>query len=322
MQKKISGIVWKMGLLLSMAVSSVAAYAQKDAPIFSQQMFSSVNFNPAAVIPGNQIQATLFGRHQWIGFEGAPTSVMLDLQGFVSEVKSGFSANIIADRFGRSHSIDFKVGYSYHLSLGGKNYLQFGLSAGVMSKNYRGGDIILDQQGDPVIIQEDVLDFKPDADFGMAFASGGFMMGLSATHLTSFLYKSINKDNYYVPDAGYYVFLTYLGRVNDKLALQPYVRAMYVGNMLKMEADFRAEILQWFYIGAGYRYHEAVKAMAGISLYGKLDIGYCYDVGMGKIRNHQSGSHEIVISLRLSTNNNLGDVTRDTPRYFGEKDGD
>lgn len=304
-----------MGLLLSMAASSQAAFAQRDAPIFSQQMFSSVNFNPAAVIPANQIQATLFGRHQWMGFEGAPTSIMLNLQGFVGEVKSGFSAGIIADRFGRSHALNAKVGYSYHLSLGGSSYFQFGLSAGFMFKNFRGSEVILDQQGDPLIIPEDVIDLKPDADFGIAFAAKGFMMGVSATHITSFLY---NKNNYYVPDAGYYVFLTYLGRVNDKLALQPYVRAMYVGNALKMEADFRAEILQWFYIGAGYRYNEAIKAMAGISLYGKLDIGYCYDVGFGKIRNYQSGSHEIVLSLRLSTTNNLGDVTRDTPRYFGE----
>ena len=319
MQKKISGIVWKVGLLLSMAVGSQAAFAQRDAPIFSQQMFSSVNFNPAAVISENQIQATLFGRHQWMGFEGAPTSVMLNLQGFVSEVKSGFSAHITADRFGRSHALNAKVGYSYHLSLGGRNYLQFGLSAGFMFKNFRGSDIILDQNNDPLVVPEDVMDLKPDADFGIAFSSGGFMMGVSATHITSFLY---NQNNYYIPDAGYYVFLTYLGRVNDKLALQPYLRAMYVGNNLKMEADFRAEIMKWFYIGAGYRYNEAVKAMAGISLYGKLDIGYCYDVGMGKIRNYQSGSHEIVISLRLSTNNNLGDVTRDTPRYFGEKESD
>lgn len=318
MQRRYSGIVIKIGLLLSMAAGSVAAYAQKDAPTFSQQMFSSVNFNPAAVVPDNQIQATLFGRHQWIGFEGAPTSLMLNLQGFVSEYRSGFSAAIIADRFGRSHSLDFKVSYSYHVKAGENSYFQFGLSAGAMTKNFRGGDIILDQQGDPLILQEDIIDIKPDADFGIAFASGGFMIGVSATHLPSFLY---NKNNYYVPDAGYYAFLTYLGRVNEKLALQPYLRAMYVGNALKMEADFRAEIMQWFYVGAGYRYHEAVKAMAGVSIYDKLNIGYCYDVGMGKIRNHQAGSHEIVITLRLSTNNRLGDVMRDTPRYFGEKDG-
>ena len=29
-----------------------------------------------------------------------------------------------------------------------------------------------------------------------------------------------------------------------------------------------------------------------------------------------------MISLRLPTNNRLGEVTRDTPRYFGEKDAD
>lgn len=316
---KANGIVLRIGLLLSLTGMVQAVFAQKDAPIFSQQMFSAVNFNPAAVRTGNQIQGTLFGRHQWLGFEGAPASVMLNLEGYVGEIKSGFSASILGDRFGHSYSLDFKAGYSYHFNLGGSTTLQLGVSAGFLYKNFRASDVILDQNGDPAIDLEDDQDVKPDVDFGIAFTSGGFMIGASATHLTSFAY---GKDDYYRPDLGLYLFMTYYGRVSDKLLLQPYVRAMYVGNAFKFEVDFRAEILRWFYIGAGYRYHEAVKAMAGITILGKVAIGYCYDVGLGSIRNYQAGSHEIMISLRLSTNSRLGDVTRDTPRYFGETDGE
>ncbi len=308
-----------MGLLLSLTGMVQTVFAQKDAPVFSQQMFSSVNFNPAAVRTDNQIQGTLFGRHQWLGFEGAPASVMLNLEGYVGEINSGFSASILGDRFGRCHTLDFKAGYSYHFKLGGNNTLQLGLSAGFLYKNFRGSEVILDQNGDPIIDLEDHSDVKPDLDFGIAFASGGFMIGASATHLTSFIYK---KDDYFRPDLGLYLFATYYGRVSDKLLLQPYVRAMYVGDALKFEVDFRAEILRWFYIGAGYRYNEAVMAMAGVTIYDKVAIGYCYDIGMGKIKNYQSGSHEIMISLRLPTNSRLGDVTRDTPRYFGETEGD
>ncbi|MDE5606005.1 MAG: type IX secretion system membrane protein PorP/SprF, partial [Bacteroidales bacterium] len=177
---------------------------------------------------------------------------------------------------------------------------------------------ILDQNGDPIVDMEDHIDVKPDVDFGIAFSSGGFMIGASATHLTAFAYK---KTDYFRPDLGLYLFATYYGLVSDKLLLQPYVRAMYVGDALKFEVDFRAEILRWFYVGVGYRYHEAIMAMAGVTLYGKVAIGYCYDIGMGKIKNYQSGSHEIMVSLRLPTNNRLGDVTRDTPRYFGETEG-
>lgn len=316
--RRISDIATRItGLLLVLAGSLCPVLAQKDAPIFSQQMFSAVNFNPAAVRTDNLVQATLFGRHQWVGFEGAPTSAMLNLEGYVSEINSGFSGSIVGDRFGRSHTLNFKVGYSYHFHLGGRNTLQLGLSAGFLYKNFRGSDIILDQNGDPVVGLEDDNDIKPDLDFGLAFSSGDFMIGASATHLVSFAY---DKNDYYTPDFGVYLFMTYYGRVNDKLLLQPYVRGMYVGGAFKFEVDFRAEILRWFYIGAGYRYHEAVKAMAGITIHDKLEIGYCYDVGLGKIRNHHAGSHEIMISLRLPTNSSLGEVTRDTPRYFGEKE--
>lgn len=308
-----------MGLLLSLVGMVQTVFAQKDAPVFSQQMFSAVNFNPAAVRTANQVQATLFGRHQWLGFEGAPASVMLNLEGYVGEINSGFSASILGDRFGHSHTLDFKAGYSYHFKVGDKSTFQLGLSAGFLYKNFRGSDVILDQNGDPIIDMEDHSDVKPDVDFGIAFSSGGFMIGASATHLTSFAYKP---DDYFRPDMGLYLFATYYGRVSDKLLLQPYVRAMYVGDALKFEVDFRAEILRWFYIGAGYRYHEAVKAMAGITIYDKVAIGYCYDIGMGSIKNYQSGSHEIIISLRLPTNSRLGEVTRDTPRYFGNEDWD
>ena len=314
---KINGIVLRIGLLLSLTGMVQTVFAQKDAVTFSQQMFSSVNFNPAAIRTENQVQGSLFGRHQWIGFKGAPASVMLNLQGYVGEIKSGFCASIIGDRFGHSHALDFKAGYSYHFHLGGRNTLQLGLSAGIMYKHFRGSDVILDQNGDPLFDMEDVDDVKPDVDFGLVFSSGNFMVGASATHLTSFAY---DRNDYYTPDFGVYLFATYYGRISDKLMLQPYARAMYVGNALDFEVDLRVEILRWFYVGAGYRYHSAVMAMAGVTIYNKLEIGYCYDVGLGKIRNYQAGSHEIMISLRLPTNSRLGDVTRDTPRYFGGED--
>lgn len=291
--------------------------AQSDVPSFSQQMFSSINFNPAAVPVEKQIQASLFGRHQWMGFKDAPRSVMLNLQGYVDEIKSGIGATVVGDVFGKSYLLNAKLSYSYHFSLGKSNYLSLGLGAGVIYRNFRGSDIILDQNGDPAINEEDVNDVKPDVDFGLAFTSGKFSVGLSSTHLTAFAY---DKDDLFSPKMGLHLFATYYGYIGDKVMLQPYLKASYYDlSTFALEVDFRAEFFKTFWVGAGYRYKDVVKVMAGVTIAKIVSIGYCYDLNVGKIKKYSSGSHEIMLSLRFATASKIGKVT-ETPRHFGEGD--
>ena len=56
------------------------------------------------------------------------------------------------------------------------------------------------------------------------------------------------------------------------------------------------------YLGAAYRWDAAVSALAGFQISDGLYIGYGYDLETTKLRNYNSGSHEIFLRYEFFNN--------------------
>lgn len=302
-------------LLITLAVLSGAFWsrAQNTSPVFTQQLFNKVNFNPAAVRQDPVVDVSLFGRMQWVGFKGAPKSMMLNASGYLPEIRSGVSGAVTGETVGLTFTLNAKFGYSYHIHLGRMNYLSFGLNAGVIYKNFEGSKIKLEDETDETVKREDVNDVKPDVDFGLMFTFNKFSFGLSATHLTAWAYD--RKKDYFAPHEGYHAFIQFKGDISPVFAIDPYVAAHYVGDYFKAEAVVNFRILDAFWVGGGYRYNDAVVLMAGAKIGKVFSIGYSYDLGMGSMKRYHTGSHEIFLSLKFETTRKVGEVT-DTPLMF------
>lgn len=303
-------ILWVFGAML---LGVFSLHAQSNEPLFTQQMFQKVNFNPAAIRPDPVVDVSLFGRMQWVDFDGAPKSIMLNASGYMSEIRSGVSGSIIGESFGKTFWMNAKFGYSYHIHLGRMNYLSFGLSAGVLYKNFAGHEIKTEDSQDPYVNYEDVNDVKPDVDFGLMFTFNKFSLGLSATHLTAWAYN--RKKDYFAPQEGYHAFMQFKGDISPKFAIDPYIAAHYVNGFIKAEGVVTFRFADVFWIGGGYRYNDAVMLMAGFKIGKVFSIGYSYDLGMGGLKKYHSGSHEIYLSLKFETTRKVGEVT-DTPLMF------
>ncbi|MCM1530770.1 MAG: PorP/SprF family type IX secretion system membrane protein [Ruminococcus flavefaciens] len=299
--------------LLAVLLCSVPLRAQNNTPIFTQQLFHKVNFNPAAVRPDPVVDVSLFGRMQWVGIKGAPKNIMLNASGYLPEIKSGISGSIMGESFGLTFTMNAKFGYSYHIHLGRKNYLSFGVNAGLIYKNFEGSKIKVEDETDELVNFEDVNDLKPDVDFGLMFTFNKFSLGLSATHLTAWAYD--RKHDYFAPQEGYHAFIQFKGDISPKFAIDPYIAAHYVGGYLKADAILNFRILDIFWFGGGYRYNDAVVLMAGAKIGRVFSIGYSYDLGMGGMKKYHSGSHEVFLSLKFETTRKVGEVT-DTPLMF------
>lgn len=307
-----SRILYILSIIVFLHTSNIA-YSQKNMSTFSQQLYSNTNFNPAAVPNENTVEAYLYGRHQWVGFNGAPASQMLSLQGYIPEIKSGISTNILTEVFGKHFTLNAKIGYSYHVQLGESASLSFGLSAGILFKNFKGSAIVLEDGSDPYISLEDETDIKPDLDFGLAFTVKKFTIGVSVTHLTAFAYNG--KNDYFAPTPAYYVFMQYRGKITDKFRLEPYLKAYYTEEYFGFDIHLHAHFLDIFWVGAGYRYSDALIFTAGAKLGKVFMLSYSYDFNLGGIKAYSSGSHEIVLGLRFQTAKQMGE-SLETPRDF------
>lgn len=307
------GIKILLGMVMFLGMGAREILAQNNAPVFSQQMFSKVNVNPAAVSLDPVIDAMLLGRMQWVGFDGAPRNIMLNVSGYMPEIRSGVFGSVIGETFGNTFTLYAKAGYSYHVHLGKKNYLSFGLSGGLIYKNLAGSKVVVEDGSDPYIDYEDLNDVKPDVDFGIMLTLNKFTMGVSATHLIAWAHD--REVDYFAPHEAYYAFAQFKGDINANFAIDPYIGGCYSNGFFQAEAMVNFRFLDTFWVGGGYRYNDAAVLMAGVKIGKVFTLGYSYDFGLGSLRSKHSGSHEVFLSLRFETMKKVGAVS-DTPLMF------
>jgi hypothetical protein len=54
-----------------------------------------------------------------------------------------------------------------------------------------------------------------------------------------------------------------------------------------------------FWVGASYRLQESVVALVGAYITPNIMLGYSYDWSTINLHNYETGSHEIMLSLRI-----------------------
>ena len=70
------------------ALVGSVSYAQQD-PQFTQYMFDRLSVNSAVAGGTGNICATALLRQQWTGFDGAPKTGLINLQGPINKINSG-----------------------------------------------------------------------------------------------------------------------------------------------------------------------------------------------------------------------------------------
>jgi hypothetical protein len=87
---------------------------------------------------------------------------------------------------------------------------------------------------------------------------------------------------------------------------------MVTGSPLQLDVSGNFLINEKFMLGIAYRWDAAVSALAGFQVSNGLFIGYGYDLETTKLRNYNSGSHEVF--LRFELFNKYSKMV--SPRFF------
>ena len=118
----------KQVILISILVLSSISFGQNTAR-FSQINFAQGVNNPAAIAHDGLIMADLIFRNQWLGVEGAPTTIAFNGQYEINE-DHAVGLNIYHDRIGVHNTTSFSAQYAYRAHLDNARSVSFGLSLG------------------------------------------------------------------------------------------------------------------------------------------------------------------------------------------------
>lgn len=275
------------------------AFGQQD-PQYTQYMFDRLSINPAVAGSTGNICATALLRQQWTGFEGAPKTGLINVQGPLSKINSGLGLSVYYDKLGFETSTIARIHYAYHMKVGSQSTLSGGLYGGLSGRALSGRWIATDPVGDDSAIPgsgSSAAGF--DLGAGLYYKSPTLWLGISSTQLPETELKDVsikNKRHYYV-QAGY----DWAIGGDKKYVLQPslLLKSDASSTQLDIGALFLYDNMIW--AGVGYRTEDAIAPMIGYQHQfpkgdSQLRIGYSYDVTTSGIKNYSSGGHEVMLS--------------------------
>lgn len=269
-------------------------------PLTSQYMFNDYLLNPAVAGSEDYLAASLSVRSQWTGLEGAPRTQFFSMHTKLGE-KMGVGGYVFNDETGPVSERGIQLSYAYHLSLNDKSKLSFSLAGMLFFHDINRAYLRAEEANDNTLNTMLVRATSPDINFGMMYYTEKLKVGLSSPQL-------LQNNIYGEKESGansnklarhYYLFAEYEFNVSDKIDVVPSTLVKYVqGAPFQFDINVRGVLNKKYWIGASYRYNNAIAAMVGLN-YKKLSFGYAYDYAMTDLKDYSTGGHEIFLSLRL-----------------------
>lgn len=279
--------------------------------VFSQQragysnfMLNDYYFNPAISGSKEGLIANMSYRNQWVGFEGAPTMMMANIQGSIkNQGKTGYGLTVASEKKGITQNTAMYLNYVYHLKLSDKLKLGLGVQPGYMQYRVRLYDAQIVDAGDEVLTGTVYNANALDLSAGFHLYSKKFFVMGSAHRILS---KSINFTSYNSNLAfhmnGIVGFNFHMKMKNQKtFELQPSVLVRYVNPLpVQLTAMLKGTFNKNVWVGLLYKSDNAIGISAGVKLKERFMIGYGYDYTLSRLSNYQAGSHEVMLSFVIS----------------------
>lgn len=289
-------------------------HAQQD-PMLSQYMFNGLYLNPAYAGSHDYWTSTLNYRKQWVGFEGAPQTMIGAIDGPIHNRNMGLGIILLHDRIGVTRQNTAIANYSYHIKTSATTKLSLGVNAGISQFSAKLTELTVWDQ-DQVFQNDLTSKILPRFGVGVYHYGKKHYIGLSIP--TLFAYQEDKNFNFDLSRATFlrrhYLFTAgYVFTASNDIKIKPSVLIKYIKSA-PVEADFNLAILykDKFWVGASYRTNDALAVILEYQTNEHFRVGYSYDITISKLRNYSSGSHEIMIGWDFGKDL----IKVKSPRYF------
>ena len=300
-------------LVAATCMHTLSGRAQQD-PMFSQYMFNILSINPAYAGSADRLSMVGIHRSQWVNFEGAPITQTVTVHSPLRKENLSIGGSIINDQHGPVKQTSVFADVSYRIFFE-KSKLAFGLKTGLnlFSANLLELNPFL--ENDQAFAANISTRPLPNFGFGAMWYSKRWYIGLSTPRLLENKLLEGNLPNFTNNQERIHGFLIagYVWDINHYVKFKPTILLKAV-NGAPPGMDLTANFMLYdrFWIGAMYRWQDAVGALIQYEINNKLKFGYAYDYVTSDIGRYTSGSHELMIGYDFGKGNK-GDVS---PRFF------
>lgn len=303
-------------VLLGWLSCSNQAKAQQE-PLYTQYMFNTVSVNPAYTGTRDALNMLFLSRLQWTGLDGAPETYTFTAHTPLNNYKMGVGVSLVSDNIGPVNNFYFNLNYAYRVNLTDKMILSMGIKGGFYNY-YAGLNTINYGDGKDAAFNGNLeRHFQPNAGAGLYLYTNKWYAGLAVPKLIQTDLNEIENSSSNVLGElkrHYFIMAGYVFDLNSDIKLKPaFINKMVEG--APPSTDVSAQIIykNSYWLGASYRWGDAVAFLANIQVNKQLMVGYSYDYTTSNLGNYNHGSHEIIISYDFD--GFLKNKVK-SPRYF------
>lgn len=299
----------KITSVLAFCLLLINGVKAQQLPLYSSYVYNELLLSPsfagALDNPEQSARLMLAHRYQYAGFEGAPTTSLLALDGPINSQNMGLGGVLYTDRMGLIRQTGLQLAYSYKVKLSEKINWRLGLSANV-------GQQALDMAAvNAVDITENILNLE---SANKVFASGSFgthinteklTLGVSLQQLTQnqvvFQNYTSNVNFEYNQPMHFVGFGSYdIDLKGDTFGITPIVAVRSTsGTALQYDVILKAHYKNQLFVTAGYRGGYAASFGVGANLNNGLTLSYTYDHMINDAGPFTGGGNEFTLGYRF-----------------------
>lgn len=280
-------------------------------PQYTQYMLNEFAINPAVAGKEEFADVRSNNRYQWIGITDAPRTYILTAHGPLKAKNMGVGMHLFTDIVGPTRRVGLNFSYAYHIKLNKETKMSLGLSAGILQWGIDGHKLILHDAGDDNLLVNYQTVYVPDFGAGILVHNKKFYVGIAVPQI----YQSrINlypgSDNSSTLVTHFNINAAYKFDIGDDFKIEPSFLVKYATPApFKLDVGIRAIYKEQIWLGGAYRHNDAYTALLGFMFKNYWMLGYSYDFSTTNIRKYSSGTHEIMLGLRFSRQQNRHWVT-------------
>lgn len=235
-----------------------------------------------------------------------------NLGGSTENFHAGIGGTIFSEKTGPISYNGVSGTFAGHIRI--QDELKLSVGAGLEFLNYR-----LDPTSIQLLYDNDVAVSSSQASLLLPSINAGFALyskSFFVTGATRQLLRNrvqVNSQNpfiagleiHYIASAGYRI------PVGETLTLLPSATLRFISPApVSFDLSLRAAYQDLFFVGLSYRHKDAVVGMVGYNLNNIMRLQYGYDFTISNLSNYSSGTHSLVLAIRLGFKESAG------RRYF------
>ena len=283
-------------------------------PLLDQYRTNGLVINPAYAGSQDALQLELYSRRQWVGFEGAPSTLTFSMHGPLGKRKVNLGVIVMSDQYGSNKETGFLLNYAYRISLG-RGDLSMGLGAGLTGLNSDMDAFRFIQTGDMLLQDPARRAYLPEFSLGGYYQTDRFFIGLSMPLFLSHSLSASGGDynlEFKLSSANYILNAGYLVRLAEDFELLPsFLLKSNPANRTQLDLNCNVIFRERIWLGSSIRTNGNLSTILQIQVNPQIRMGYSFGYEISELSTYQKGSHEVTLSYLFKY---MLEVV--SPRYF------